>query len=87
MNEGIKELHDKQVTKLKQQDGDMRESLRKVEAKYYPDLDTDSRSGYTNRDPDRDPDRNPDRDPDKESSKDLDQSGSEQAQSKDSDRD
>ena len=34
-NEEIKESHDKQVTKLKQREEDMRESLRKVEAKYY----------------------------------------------------
>ena len=39
INEEIKESHDKQVTKLKQQEEDMRESLRKVEAKFYPDLD------------------------------------------------
>ena len=37
--EEIKESRDKQVTKLKQREEDMRESLRKVEAKYYPDLD------------------------------------------------
>ena len=35
MNEEIKESHDKQVTKLKEREEDMRESLRKVEAKYY----------------------------------------------------
>ena len=39
INEEIKESHDKQVTKLKQREEDMRESLRMVEAKYYPDLD------------------------------------------------
>ena len=41
INEEIKELHDKQVTKLKQQEEDMHESLRKVEAKYFPDLGSD----------------------------------------------
>ena len=39
INEERKVSHDKQVTKLKQQEEDMRESLRKVEAKHYPDLD------------------------------------------------
>ena len=38
INEEIKESHDKQIRKLKQRE-DMRESLRKVEAKYYQDLD------------------------------------------------
>ena len=33
INEEIKESHDKQVAKLKQREEDMRESLRKVEAK------------------------------------------------------
>ena len=39
INEEIKESHDKQVAQSKQREEDMRESLRKVEAKYYPDLD------------------------------------------------
>ena len=39
INEAIKESHDKQVTKLKQREEDLSESLRKVEAKFYPDLD------------------------------------------------
>ena len=39
INEEIKESHDKQVSKLKQRKEDMRESLRKAEAKYFPDLD------------------------------------------------
>ena len=39
INEEIKGSHDKQVTKLEQPEEDMRESLRMVEAKYYPDLD------------------------------------------------
>ena len=39
INEEIKQSHDKQVTNLKQREKDMRESLRKVEAKYCPDLD------------------------------------------------
>ena len=38
INEEIKESIDKQVTKLKQREY-MRESLRKVKAKYYPVLD------------------------------------------------
>ena len=38
-NEEIKESYNKQDSKLKQREEDMRESLRKVEAKYYPDLD------------------------------------------------
>ena len=39
INEEIKESHDKQVAKIKQREEDMRESLRKVEEKYYADLD------------------------------------------------
>ena len=39
VNEEIKESYDKQDAKLKQREEDMRESLRKTEAKYYPDLD------------------------------------------------
>ena len=41
INEEIKESHDKQVTKVKQRKEDMRESLPKVEVKFYPDLDKD----------------------------------------------
>ena len=48
INEEIKETYDKHDAKLKQREEDMRESLRKAEAKYYPDLDP--RSGYTNKD-------------------------------------
>ena len=39
VNEEIKEAYDKQDAKLKQREEDMRESLRKAEAKYFPDLD------------------------------------------------
>ena len=39
INEEIKESHDEKVAKLKQREEDMRESLRNVEAKYYPHLD------------------------------------------------
>ena len=39
INEEIKESYDKQDAKLKQREEDKRESLRKFEAKYYPDLD------------------------------------------------
>ena len=39
INKEIKDSHEKQVAKLKQREEDMRESLRKVESKYYPDLD------------------------------------------------
>ena len=72
VNEEIKELNDKQAAKLKQQDEDMRESLRKVEAKYYPDLDP--RSGYTNTDLgyDKDKDKDVDSDEDVDSDKDKD---------------
>ena len=37
----IKEAYDKQDAKLKQREEDMRESLRKTEAKCYPDIDKD----------------------------------------------
>ena len=39
INEELKELYDKQDATLKQREKDMRESLRKTEAKYFPDLD------------------------------------------------
>ena len=39
VNEEIKESYDKQDAKLKQREVDMHESLRKAEAKYFPDLD------------------------------------------------
>ena len=72
MNKEIKESHDKQVTKLKQREEDMRESLRKAEAKYYPDLDP--RSGYTNKNlgSDKDEDLGSDKDKDVDSDKDKD---------------
>ena len=35
----MKDSHEKQVAKLKQREENMHESLRKVESKYYPDLD------------------------------------------------
>ena len=41
VNEEIKESYDKQDAKLKQPEEDMHESLRKVEAKYFPDLGSD----------------------------------------------
>ena len=65
INEEIKESHDRQVTKLKQREEDMRESLRKVEAKYYPDLDKDLGS-------DKDKDLGSDKDKDLGSDKDKD---------------
>ena len=40
-----KESYDKQDAKLKQREEDMRESLRKAEAKYFPDFDL--RSSFT----------------------------------------
>ena len=42
INEEIKETYDKHDAKLKQREEDMRESLRKAEAKYFPDLDPQS---------------------------------------------
>ena len=39
INEEIKESYDKLDAKLKQGEADMRESLRKAEAKYFPDLE------------------------------------------------
>ena len=39
VNEEIKESYDKQDAQLKQREEDMRESMRKAEAKYFPDLD------------------------------------------------
>ena len=42
INEEIKESYDKQDAKLKQRKEDVRESLRKTEAKYCPDLDLNS---------------------------------------------
>ena len=39
VNEEIKESYDKQDAKLKRREEDMRESLRKAEAKYFPDLE------------------------------------------------
>ena len=42
VKEEIKESYDKQDAKLKQREEDMPESLRKAEAKYFPDLDLQS---------------------------------------------
>ena len=63
INEEIKESHDKHVTKLKQREEDMRESLRNVEAKYYPDLDQTK-----DRESSKDLDQSKDSDSDRESS-------------------
>ena len=65
INEEINESHDKQVTKLKQREEDLRLSLRKVEAKYCPDLDKDL-------DSDKDKDLGSDEDEDLGSDKDKD---------------
>ena len=65
INEEIKESHDKQVIKLKKREEDMRESLREVEAKYYPDLDKGLGS-------DKDKDLGADKDKDVDSDKDMD---------------
>ena len=65
INEEINESHDKQVTKLKQREEDLRVSLRKVEAKYCPDLDKDL-------DSDKDKDLGSDEDEDLGSDKDKD---------------
>ena len=62
INEELKESHDKQVTKLKQQE-DMRESFRKVEANYYPNLDQTKE-----RESSKDLDQSKDLDSDRESS-------------------
>ena len=74
INEEIKETYDKHNAKLKQREEGMRESLRKAEAKYYPDLDP--RSGYTNKDlgydKDKDKDKDLDSDKDVDSDKDKD---------------
>ena len=63
LNEEIKESYDKQDAKLKQREENMRESLRKTEAKYYPDLDKDLGS-------DKDKDLGSDKDKDLGSDKD-----------------
>ena len=68
INEEIKETYEKHDAKLKQREEDMRESLRKAEAKYYPNLDP--RSGYTNKDLGYDKDK--DKDKDVDSDKDVD---------------
>ena len=65
VNEEIKESYDKQDAILKQREVDMRESLRKTEAKYYPDLDKDLGS-------DKDKDLGSDKDKDLDSDKDKD---------------
>ena len=69
VNEEIKESHDKQVTKLKKREEDMRESLRMVEAKYYPDLGMNLCS---DKDKDLDSDKDKDVDSDKDKDSDLD---------------
>ena len=69
INEEIKESHDKQVTKLKQREEDMRESLRMVEAKYYPDLDKNVGS---DKDKDLGSDKDKDVDSDMDKHSDLD---------------
>ena len=81
INKEIKESHDKQVTKLKQREEDMRESLRKVEAKYYPDLDKDLGSdkfkdlgSYKDKDLGSDKDKDVDSDKNKDSYLDSDSS-------------
>ena len=70
INEEIKESHHKQVTKSKQREEYMRESLRKVEAKYYPDLDKDKDLGSDN-DKDVDSDKDKESDLDSDSSNDF----------------
>ena len=70
VNEEIKESYDKQDAKLKQREEDMRDSLRKAEAKYFPDLDP--RSGYTNKDSGYDKDKDKDKDVDSDKDKDSD---------------
>ena len=72
--EEIKETYDKHDAKLKQREEDMRESMRKAEAKYFPDLDL--RSSLVNHEQSSFTDQ----------SKDLDQSN-DLDQSKDSDLD
>ena len=52
VNEERKESYDKQDAKLKQREEDMQESLRKAEAKYFPDLDL--RSSFTDQSKDLD---------------------------------
>ena len=66
----MKESYDKQAAKLKQKEEDMRASLRKAEAKYFPDLDP--RSGYTNKDLGYDKDKDKDKDVDSDKDKDSD---------------
>ena len=60
INEEIKETYDKHNAKLKRREEDIGESLRKAEAKYYPDLDP--RTGYTNKDLVCDKDKDKDKD-------------------------
>ena len=71
INEEIKETYDRHNAKLKRREKDMCESLRKAEAKYYPDLD--QRSGYDkDKDKDKDVDSDEDVDSDKDKDSDLD---------------
>ena len=77
VNEEIKESYDKQNAKLKQREENMRESLRKTEAKYCPDFDKDLGSdkdkdlGYY-KDKDKDLGSNKDKDVDSDKDKDSD---------------
>ena len=87
VNEEIKESYDKQDAKLKQREEDMRESMRKAEAKYFPDLDL--RSSLVNHEQSSFTDQSKDldlRSSFTNQSNDLDQS-SDLDQSKDSDLD
>ena len=68
VNEEIKESYDKQNAKLNQKEEHMLESLRKTEAKYYPDLDKDLCS---DKDKDVDSDKDKDSDLDSDSSDDF----------------
>ena len=70
VNEEIKESYDKQDAKLKQREEDMGESMRKAEAKYFPNLDL--RSSFT--DQSKDLDQSNDLDQSKDSDLDSDSS-------------
>ena len=73
VNEEIKESYYKQDAKLKRREEDMRESLRKTEAKYYPDLEKDLGSDKdTDLGSDKDKDLGSDKDKDVDSDKDKD---------------
>ena len=77
VNEEVKESYDKRDAKLKQREEDMRESLRKTEAKYYPDFDKDLGSDKdkdlgSDKDKDLGSDKDKDVDSDKDKDSDLD---------------